>query len=61
MELQEVVSEIKKKENKKVVLTIYRDKKSKDYTVKKSSVQLDTVSYKMKEKKDWLYCSKPVP
>lgn len=51
MELQEVVSEIKKKENKKVVLTIYRDKKSKDYTVKKSSVQLDTVSYKMKEKK----------
>ena len=44
-------AEIKKKENKKVVLTIYRDKKSKDYTVKKSSVQLDTVSYKMKEKK----------
>lgn len=51
MELQEVVSEIKKKESKKVVLTIYRDKKSKDYTVKKSSVQLDTVSYKMKENK----------
>ena len=40
-----------KKENKKVVLTIYRDKKSKDYTVKKSSVQIDTVSYKMKDKK----------
>ena len=51
MELQDVVSEIKKKENKKVTLTIYRDKKSKDYTVKKSSVQLDTVSYKMKDKK----------
>ena len=51
MELQDVVSEIKKKENKKVVLTIYRDKKSKDYTVKKSSVQIDTVSYKMKDKK----------
>ena len=28
MELQDVVSEIKKKENKKVVLTIYRDRKS---------------------------------
>lgn len=51
MELQDVVSEIKKKENKKVVLTIYRDKKSKDYTVEKSSVQLDTVSYKMKDNK----------
>lgn len=51
MELQDVVSEIKKKENKEVVLTIYRDKKSKDYTVKKSSVQLDTVSYKMKDNK----------
>lgn len=51
MELQDVVSEIKNKENKTVVLTIYRDKKSKDYTVKKSSVQLDTVSYKMKENK----------
>lgn len=51
MELQEVVSEIKKKENKKVVLTIYRDKKSQDYTVEKSSVQLDTVTYKMKENK----------
>lgn len=51
MELQDVVSEIKNKENKTVVLTIYRDKKSKDYTVKKSSVQLDTVSYKMKNNK----------
>lgn len=51
MELQDVVSEIKKKENKKVVLTIYRDKKSKDYTVEKTSVQLDTVSYKMKDNK----------
>ena len=51
MELQDVVSEIKKKENKKVVLTIYRDKKSKEYTVEKSSVQLDTVSYKMKDNK----------
>lgn len=51
MELQDVVSEIKNKDNKTVVLTIYRDKKSKNYTVKKSSVQLDTVSYKMKENK----------
>lgn len=51
MELQDVVSEIKNKDNKNVVLTIYRDKKSKDYTVKKSSVQLDTVSYKMKDNK----------
>lgn len=51
MELQDVVAEIKKKENKTVVLTIYRDKKSKDYTVKKSSVQLDTVSYQMKDNK----------
>lgn len=51
MELQDVVSEIKKKDNKEVVLTIYRDKKSKEYTVKKSSVQLDTVSYKMKDNK----------
>ena len=51
MDLQDVVSEIKNKDNKTVVLTIYRDKKSKDYTVKKSSVQLDTVSYKMKDNK----------
>lgn len=51
MELQDVVAEIKKKENKTVVLTVYRDKQSKDYTLKKSSVQLDTVSYKMKDNK----------
>lgn len=51
MELQDVVSEIKNKDNKTVVLTIYRDKQSKDYTVKKSSVQLDSVSYKMKDNK----------
>ncbi len=51
MELQDVVSEIKNKDNKTVVLTIYRDKQSKDYTIKKSSVQLDTVSYKMKDNK----------
>ena len=51
MDLQDVVSEIKNKDNKTVVLTIYRDKQSKDYTVKKSSVQLDSVSYKMKANK----------
>ena len=51
MDLQTVVSEIKNKDNKTVVLTIYRDKQSKDYTVKKSSVQLDSVSYKMKDNK----------
>ena len=51
MDLQDVVSEIKNKDNKTVVLTIYRDKQSKDYTVKKSSVQLDSVSYKMKDNK----------
>ena len=51
MELQDIVSEIKKKENKTVVLTIYRDKQSKDYTIKKSSVQLDSVSYKMRDDK----------
>ena len=51
MDLQDVVSEIKNKDNKTVVLTIYRDKQSKDYTVKKSSVQLDSVSYEMKDNK----------
>ena len=35
MELQDVVSAIRSEDNDKVVLTIYRDKKTKDYTVEK--------------------------
>ncbi|MDD7209552.1 MAG: S41 family peptidase [Lachnospiraceae bacterium] len=51
MELQEVVSEIKRKDKKNAILTIYREGKTKDYDVKKSSVKLDTVESEMKENK----------
>ena len=51
MELQDVVSAIRSEDNDKVVLTIYRDKKTKDYTVEKTSVELDSVTYKMRKNK----------
>ncbi len=51
MELQDVVSAIRSEDNDKVVLTIYRDKKTKDYTVEKTSVELDSVTYKMQKNK----------
>lgn len=51
MELNEVVSEIKNKDRDDAVLTVYRDGKTKEYTVKKSSVKIETVTYKMKDNK----------
>lgn len=50
MELQDVVSAIRSEDNDKVVLTIYRDKNKRLYS-RKTSVELDSVTYKMRKNK----------
>lgn len=51
LSVNDAVSKIKDKDREDVDLTIYRDGETKEYTIKKSNVTIDTVSYEMKEGK----------
>ena len=51
MELTEVVSEIKRKDKETAELKIFREGQELEFSVKKSKIQIDTVSYEMKEGK----------
>lgn len=51
LSVNDAVSKIKDKDREDVELTIYRDGETKEYTIKKSNVTIDTVSYEMKEGK----------
>lgn len=49
MTLEETVNAIKKSENDTVALTIFRDNKTTDISVEKTSIEIETVTYKMKK------------
>ncbi len=51
MELTEVVMEIKRKDRETADLKIFREGQELEFTVKKSKIEIDTVSYEMKEGK----------